>query len=365
MQIKRIGHSTSKKARGFLRLALLLIAFSASILVTSCNLESFFSSEESNQDQLMVYTSIPLAQAEHYLTVFNAEYPNIEVKLSRDSAGAIMQRFFDEAENPQADVIWGVGASGLLIAEWRDMLKAYAPKGLERVAPLFRDTAAPPHWVGMDALMAAFCVNTEMIEQLDLPMPDSWDDLVKPIYSGQIVMANAKSSGVGFFIVSGVLQTKGAQEGWTYLDELHDNIALYPRTAIRACNLAATGEYAIGLSSAFRGTVERKEGYPIKIVFPTEKSNWDIRANALVKKKKIKTEARTFLDWAISDSAMNEYAQKRPLPSVQTDHPVPEGFPDDPTTQLIDNDLPWSSANRANILNEWFTRYGDKIEVED
>lgn len=362
MQIKSIGRSI--RGRRFLS-TLLLMLLSASILLTSCNINSFFYDQNSDPNRLRVYTSIPLAQAEHYLTVFNAEYPDIEVNLLRDSAGAIMNRFFEEAEDPQADIIWGVGASGLLIAEWRDMLKAYAPEGLGRVEPRFRDAAIPPHWVGMDALMAAFCVNTEMIQKLGLPLPDSWEELVKPVYSGHIVMANADTSGVGFFIVSGVLQTKGPQAGWEYLNQLHNNVALYPRTAIRACNLAATGEYAIGLSSAFRGTVERKAGHPIRIVFPSDGSNWDIRANALVKKKNIKENAKVFLDWAISDSAMNEYAQNRPLPSVKTDQPVPEGFPEDPTAQLIDNDLPWSSANKANIVEEWLTRYGDKREKED
>ncbi|MGO0807238.1 hypothetical protein ACTPEF_25395, partial [Clostridioides difficile] len=37
---------------------------------------------------------------------------------------------------------------------------------------------------------------------------------------------------------------------------------------------------------------------------------WDLEANALVKKDNIKKEAKLFLDWAISDSAMDRYAHE-------------------------------------------------------
>ena len=40
-----------------------------------------------------------------------------------------------EAENPQADVVWGLAASSLLVANDRGLIQGYAPKGLSNVKP--------------------------------------------------------------------------------------------------------------------------------------------------------------------------------------------------------------------------------------
>jgi len=97
-------------------------------------------------------------------------------------------------------------------------------------------------------------------------------------------------------------------------------------------------------------------------VFPKEGSGWDLEANALVKKPAVKAGAKTFLDWAISDGAMKEYAKSFALVTVPTDQPVPEGYPKDPRKQLIKNDFNWAAKNRDRILDEWNRRYGAKSE---
>ena len=86
---------------------------------------------------------------------------------------------------------------------------------------------------------------------------------------------------------------------------------------------------------------------------------------ALVSKDSIKPAAETFLNWAISDGAMKLYAQERPITAVETDLPIPEGFPADPVAQLLDKDFPWIAANRERILKEWRNRYSDKVEPTD
>jgi len=65
------------------------------------------------------------------------------------------------------------------------------------VQPLFRDKAAAPAWVGIDIYMSAFCFNTEVAKKKNLPKPESWADLTKPVYKGEIVMPNPASSGTG------------------------------------------------------------------------------------------------------------------------------------------------------------------------
>ena len=307
--------------------------------------------------QITVYTALQDEQIPGYLSAFQREYPEIKVNLLRESTGTLTERLLAEKEEPQADVIWGGAATSLLVAEWNEILQPYAPRNIDAIRPQFRDPANPPHWVGIDLWMSAFCINTEKAERIGLPTPMSWEELLDPIYKGHIVMPNPNSSGTGFLSVSALLQIYGEEEGWSYLDQLNENVGEYTDSGSQPCKMAASGKYAIGISFGNQGILQKENGKPVKTVFPREGSGWEIEANALVNKPYIKPAAKTFIDWATSPKAMKEYAKNWAVTAVERDAPAPTGFPEKPTEQLIDSDFPWAAANRGAILKEWSTRY--------
>ncbi|MEI6329438.1 MAG: putative 2-aminoethylphosphonate ABC transporter substrate-binding protein [Pseudanabaena sp. ELA645] len=314
---------------------------------------------------ITVYTALEDDQLAEYLPLFQKAYPDIKVNKVRDSTGVVTAKLLAEKDNPTADVVWGLAASSLLVADKQGLLEPYAPKGLEAVQAQFRDEKNPPNWVGIDAWESAFCVNTVESDKKKLPIPTSWDDLLKPEYKGQIVMSNPASSGTGFLSVSAILQMRGEADGWKYLDGLHENIAQYVHSGSKPCKLAGSGEYAIGISFGYRAVKQKNGGEPIQPVFPKEGSGWDIEANALIKKANINPAAKTFLDWAISPEISKKYAKNFPITAVKTDVPVPAGYPEDPIKQLYPkNDFKWAAANRDAILAEWTKRYDSKSEAK-
>lgn len=347
--------------------SLFLSAFAAMVFVSSCvvdadNANAPTATAPAGNGAITVYTALEDDQIQGYLTSFKEQNPEITVNIVRDSTGVVTAKLLAEKDNPQADVIWGLAASSLLVADQQGMLEPYAPAGLENVQEQFRDPQNPPHWVGIDAWMSAFCANTVELAERNLPVPKSWADLIKPEYQNLVVMSNPASSGTGFLSVSAILQMMGEEEGWQYLDALHKNIAQYMHSGSRPCKAAGAGEYPIGISFDYRAVKQKNDGEPIEPVFPAEGSGWDIEANALVKKAEIKPEAKTFLDWAITPEISKQYAASFPITAVKTDVPVPEGYPADPLAQLIENDLNWAAENRDHILEEWTKRYDAKSE---
>jgi iron(III) transport system substrate-binding protein len=151
----------------------------------------------SAQTELTVYTAVEAEDLAKYAERFNEDHPDIKINWVRDSTGIITAKLLAEKDNPQADVIWGLAATSLLLMKAEGMLEAYAPKGLEQIDGKFRDKTDPPYWVGMDAWVAAICFNTVEAEKNNLPMPASWEDLTKPEYKGHIAMPNPNSSGTG------------------------------------------------------------------------------------------------------------------------------------------------------------------------
>ncbi|MGE4266452.1 MAG: putative 2-aminoethylphosphonate ABC transporter substrate-binding protein [Deferribacterales bacterium] len=312
--------------------------------------------------EITVYTALEDDQYPVYLESFKKQYPDIKVNIVRDSTGIITARLLAEKANPQADVVWGLAATSLLVLDSQKMLDPYAPKGVEKILPQFKDNKKVPAWVGIDAWMTAFTVNKPELEKRNLPIPASYSDLLKPMYKGLITMPNPASSGTGYLTVNAWMQIYKEKKAWEYMDKLHQNVAMYTHSGSKPSKMAATGEYPIGVSFGYRGITEMKKGAPVAVVFPKEGSGWDLEANALMKKKSISPDAKKFLDWAISSGAMTEYNKNFAIITVKNNNPVPAGYVAEPLRQIIKNDLKWAAQNRERILKEWSARYDAKSE---
>ena len=106
-------------------------------------------------------------------------------------------------------------------------------------------------------------------------------------FKGQVVMPNPASSGTGFFDVTAWLalwgDDNGKGNGWRYMDKLHENIAQYTHSGSKPCNMAAAGEYVVGISFEYRANTNKAKGAPIELVFPKEGLGWDLEAFAIHK----------------------------------------------------------------------------------
>ncbi|MEP7301245.1 MAG: putative 2-aminoethylphosphonate ABC transporter substrate-binding protein [Caldimonas sp.] len=315
---------------------------------------------------LTVYTALETDQIKAYEAGFNRVNPNIEIKWVRDSTGVITAKLLAEKANPQADVVMGVAASSLALLDSQGMLVPYAPLNLDAIMTAYRDKKNPPAWFGMDVWGATVCFNTVEAQKKGIPKPETWKDLTKPIYKGQIVMPNPASSGTGFFDVTAWLTLWGDQDGkgggWKYMDALHENIAQYTHSGSKPCNMAAAGEYVVGISFEYRGNANKAKGAPIDLVFPKEGLGWDLEAFAIHKGAKNMDAARKLADWASSKDAMVLYGKNFAI-TAQPGVAAPlANVPADYEKRLVKMDFKVAADSRARVLDEWNKRYNAKSE---
>lgn len=310
--------------------------------------------------EITVYTAIESEQLQAYKQAFEAKYPNIKIKWVRDSTGIITAKLLAEKDRPQADVVWGLAASSLAILKAQNMLEPYAPAQLDDIDVKFRDSNNPPTWVGMDVWAATICYNTIEAQKLGLSKPTSWQDLTKPEYKGKIVMPNPASSGTGFLDVSAWLQIFGEQEGWAYMDKLHQNIGQYVHSGSKPCKMAASGEYPIGISFEYPAIQLKRQGAPLDIILPQEGLGWDIEATAIIKGTNKRDAAQKLADFSASKEAMKLYSANFAV-LANTSVPVSQTeLPHDYAQRLIKNDFIWAAEKRDTILTEWRKRYDGK-----
>ena len=310
--------------------------------------------------EITAYTSLEEDDAKIYLDAFAKEAPDIKVNMLRLSTGDLGARILAEKSNPQHDVIWGWAVTNMVDPRILEMTESYKPKGIDAVKTEFKDPQN--RWFATTGYFAAFCVNTEVIKNKNLPMPTSWEDLLNPVYKDQIIMPNPASSGTGYLQISSILQMKGEEAGWKYLHDLDKNMGQYIKSGSKPCKLTRVGEYAIGASFAFVGVKSIQEGYPIKIVIPSEGAGYEMEVSALMKTSKNKDDAKKFLDWLLTPAAAKLYGERAAMSvvpgAVQTEDARKAGLPADVSTVLYNMDFAWSAENKSRILDKW------KAEIE-
>ncbi|MDO8318447.1 putative 2-aminoethylphosphonate ABC transporter substrate-binding protein [Rhodoferax sp.] len=316
--------------------------------------------------QLLVYTALETDQLKAYQQGFNQVNPDIEIKWVRDSTGVITAKLLAEKANPQADAVMGVAASSLALLDKQGMLVPYAPLNLDAIMTQYRDKKQPPAWFGMDVWGATVCFNTVEAQKKNIPKPTSWQDLTKPAYKGQIVMPNPASSGTGYFDVVAWLTLFGDQDGkgggWKYMDGLHANIAQYTHSGSKPCNMAASGEFVVGISFEYRANTNKAKGAPIDLVFPKEGLGWDLEAFAIHKGTKKLDAAKKLADWASSKDAMLLYGKNFAI-TAQPGVAAPlANVPKDYEQRLVKLDFNYAAEQRERILTEWTRRYDGKSE---
>jgi iron(III) transport system substrate-binding protein len=315
--------------------------------------------------ELTVYTAVEAEDLKRYAEEFNKTNPDIKINWVRDSTGIVTAKLLAEKDNPQADVVWGLAATSLMLLKAEGMTQPYAPAGVGSLDSKFVDSANPPHWTGMDAWIAAVCVNTVEADANGLPMPTSWKDLTKPVYAGHVVMPNPNSSGTGFLDVSSWLQIFGEDGGWDYMDALHKNIAWYTHSGSKPCKQAAAGETPIGISFAFRGAKSKAKGAPLEIVLPSEGVGWDMEATAIIKGTDNLEAAQKLVDFSITKDANMMYNSGYAVVAYPGVAKAVEHFPAGILEAMINNDFDFAANNRKRILGEWQSRYDSKSEPKN
>jgi len=322
-----------------------------------------FSGIVTAKETVVVYTSLENEEVVEYLKLAEKDLPDLDIQAIRLSTGELGARMLAERDNPQADCIWGWAVTNMSEFVPKGMLVPYKPKNWEKIPAHFKEPAG--FWTAIDLYAAALIPNTKVLAEKNLPMPKGWHDLLNPAYKDMLIMPNPASSGTGFLQVASLLvlldpdyKSKPVEQNkaWDFLEKLDKNMGQYIKSGSKPAKLTAAGEYAIGCSFAFVYSSLKRKGFPVALVFPEEGAGYELEANALLKGARHEAAAKQFLDWAISQSAMQEYAKFK----LGVSYPGIPGPPDLPalsSIKLAPMDFPWQSENRAKILDIWQSHF--------
>ena len=251
----------------------------------------------SSAHALTVYSSVDEENAKKLLDAFT-KATGVETQMVFLSSGPALSRIEAEKANPQADVWFGAPSENHILAKERGLTEPYASANASALSDEFKDKEG--YWHAIYTNPLAVGVRTDILESRKAPVPASWEDLKNPAYKGLIQMPSPQSSGTAYAVILTLIQQRGEDAAFTYLKELNPNIQTYTQSGTAPSGALGVGEtpLAIQFTPGFLKLAD--EGYPVKVVFPSEGVGYEVASMSILKGAKNLDDAKKLVDWMTS-----------------------------------------------------------------
>jgi iron(III) transport system substrate-binding protein len=229
------------------------------------------------------------------------EKTGIETEFVRKSGGEGLAQLKAEGNNPSFDVWWGTPIDSFISAQADGLLENFIPPSAAELAAQHKDATGAWHGIYLGSI--GWAVNTKRLQEKNLPEPQTWDDLIKPEYRGEVVMAHPATSGTAYTTVQTVLQIKGEDKGWDYFKALHRNVLQYTKSGSAPMRMLEGSEAAIGIVFSHDIFVSIEKGLPIKLVFPQDGTGYEVGGMGIIKGAKNLEQAKQWVEWSLTPEA--------------------------------------------------------------
>lgn len=140
-------------------------------------------------NEVVVYTSEDKIFSEPVLQAFEKK-TGIKVRAIYDveetKGAGLVNRLIAEKDNPQADVFWSGDPVRPALLEFKGVITSYVSSIAADIPRTYKDEDG--HWTGFSARACIILYNTNLVNMDERPL--SIFDLAKPIWKGQVAMAN-------------------------------------------------------------------------------------------------------------------------------------------------------------------------------
>lgn len=299
-----------------------------------------------------VYSPAPAEPLEGGISAFT-EATGIEVNVVAAGTGELLKRVESESANPLCDVVWGGGAESM--QSYSQYFEPYVSEQDGVIPESVKDVN--DCWIGESPVPVVIMYNKDVLDQLGVEIPESWEDLLNPKLKGSIAFADPGKSGSAYTLLCTMVTAFGKDDGkgWEFIGNLYRNLdGKVQGSSSNSYKLVADGEYAIGLTQEKSVQEYLDAGADnIGYVYPKEGTSAVPDAIAIVKKCPNPDGAKMFVDFILSAQAQQMQADEFNRRPARDDVSAPGTLSDLKDIPLVDYDFEWAGNNKAEILEQW------------
>ena len=299
-------------------------------------------------DQIIIYSSAEDYRNEFVLNMLKEKFPDYDIKLEYYTTGDLAAKLKAEGQDTECDIILELESSYLQmlgdtvctlddIVDFSVYTEDLVPES-HRYVP----------WIRMSGCII---INRDALEEADLPIPASYNDLLKPEYKDMISMPNPESSGTGYIFLLNMVNERGEDAAFEYFDKLAENVLQFTSSGSGPMQAVTSGEANIGLGMTFQAAQEITDGADIEILFFEEGAPYTAYSSAMIEGRQDNEKVREVFEYFVEVVTPEDKRLYAPEPIYKDKTFTIDNFPSDiaygDMTGILDMDL------KERLLDRW------------
>ncbi|MFC5447014.1 ABC transporter substrate-binding protein [Paenibacillus aestuarii] len=273
---------------------------------------------------------------------FNQKYPDVKLTYVSGVSTEIVAKVKAQKASPQIDVTvieGGEQEGGRVEGLWEPLSDSTIPNMKKVDANLkVKDNSG----VAVNYTPMGISYNAEIVKTKGLPVPTSWNDLVKPEMKGNLTMAEI-SSNFGRSALIMLAYANGGSEknmdpGFDKFKTLAGYLPTFAKTSAQLQQDLQNKTAAYTTWTQARSLVQKDAGLNLEFVVPKEGTNLVPNVATMVKGAKDPNAAQLFIDFLLSDEVQVLYGKE-----LYYNPAVPVTLPKDIAEKL--------SFDRSKVVN--------------
>lgn len=236
-------------------------------------------SSSTGKDRVVIYTAAEDERIAYIQEELDKQFPDTEIVIQSLGTGQLLSKLQAEGKDSDCDIFYDlevVNAEIILNAS-PDLFVDLSDYDFSIYDPSVTGYTDRHHKYAVNGKTAgAFLVNTKMLEEKGLPIPATYEDMLKPEYAGLISMPSPKSSGTGYSYYNGMVTILGEEAAMKYFEELNPNIKEYTTSGSAPAKAAVRGDVAIAYGLLWQCVNYANENEGLTVVVPEQGLAFDL-----------------------------------------------------------------------------------------
>ena len=301
---------------------------------------------KSDENSVVIYSSDEDYINQYFLQRLNEQFPDYNITIEYLSTGENAAKLMAEGTETPCDIVWGleVGYLDNLTENLADISQYDSSSYVEDMQIGGNKYLVAHRYSGCIA------VNTALLQEKGLAVPQSYEDLLKEEYRNLIAMPNPKSSGTGYIYLKSLVNAWGEEKALSYFDQLSQTILQFTSSGSGPINALVQGEIAIAMGMTSQAVIEINNGQPFEILYFAEGAPFTACGYGIIEGKQNKQAVQDVFDFFYSTLIHEEKELYLPEKIFTNQVNNIENYPKDiPYSDMSGN----TAEEKTRLLDMW------------
>lgn len=302
------------------------------LMLVLCCFMLFVSSAFAASERVIIYTAAEDERIAYLQEELNKQFPDVEIVIQSLGTGQLLSKLQAEGKDTDCDIFYDlevVNAEIILNAD-PDLFVDLSDYDFSIYDASVTGYTDRHHKYAVNGkTYGAFLINSKVLDEQGLAVPQTYEDMLKPEYAELISMPSPKSSGTGYSYYNGIITMMGLDNGLAYFETLNPNIKEYTTSGSAPAKAAVRGDVAIAYGLLWQCVNYANENEGMTVVVPEQGLAYDLFTMGMITGHESRESVKAVFSYLYNELNKPQCAKFNP-DIIYTDMPEAE-IPNYPT----------------------------------